>query len=86
MTGTLKFQPGDLVTRDGSDVQRVIRMIADDTIEIECVKASAHGWCRIGEREINMARRYEFAGDVVDGRSDPAQNPAQIERFGSSSS
>lgn len=64
------FQGGDLVTRDGTDVQRVIYVNEDGTaIEVECVKAPSSGWCKVGEREYNMARRYDFASDVIDGEA-----------------
>jgi hypothetical protein len=62
-----RFKIGDLVTRDGSDIQRVIAVDEDGfCIEVECIKPPALGWCKAGETEYNLARRYEFAGDVID--------------------
>lgn len=63
-----QFRIGDLVTRDGSDVQRVVDINeAGDLIEVECLKAPSDSWCQIGEREWNLARRYSFAGPVIEG-------------------
>jgi hypothetical protein len=59
------FEVGDLVTRDGSDRQRVI-WAGDDLIEVECIVAPAGGWCEVGDRECNLARRYEHAGPIVE--------------------
>lgn len=55
-----RYGIGDLVTRDGTDVQRVISLDGDgaDTGEFECVKAPASGWCKVGEIEFNLTRRY----------------------------
>lgn len=77
------FQPGDIVTRDGTDVQRVVSTDGTDTyepqmIEVECIKeplgwlredgvTREPPWMRKGEREINLARRYEYAADAIDG-------------------
>ena len=55
------FHVGDLVTRDGTDVHQVIDAGNGQLITVECVKAPADGWCAVGEREDNLARRYEFA-------------------------
>jgi hypothetical protein len=78
MTIETDFKVGDLVTRDGTDVQRVIE--ADEgygNITVVCVKAplgwpnddGTHGepWCKVGDVESNLARRYSFAGDIVEG-------------------
>lgn len=57
---TLIFDVGDLVTRDGTDVHRVIR--ADDgygAIRVLCVKAPVSGWCKVGDIEDNLSGRYK---------------------------
>lgn len=62
------FQKGDLVTRDGSDVHRVIE--EDEgygNITVLCIKAPVSGWIKVGETEQNLSGRYSYAGDVVDG-------------------
>lgn len=61
-----KFKVGDLVTRDGTDVQRVLE-VDDDyfCIKVECIRAPLSGWCRVGEIESNLSRRYDYAGYVV---------------------
>lgn len=68
---TPHFRVGDIVTRDGADLQRVISTNGDDQqgpdmIEVECIrepatdKLSPIPWCRLGEREDNLARRYSY--------------------------
>lgn len=64
------FQVGDLVSRDGTDVQRVTK--ADDgygCIIVVCVKAPVGGWCKVGDEEHNISRRYSFAGDVIESEA-----------------
>lgn len=62
------FQIGDLVSRDGTDVQRVTRVDDDGhCITVVCVRAPLTGWCKVGDMEDNLTRRYSFAGDVIDG-------------------
>jgi hypothetical protein len=75
----IKFKVGDLVTRDGTDIHRVIE--ADDgsgLILVECVKeplgfleedgvTRGAPWTRKGERESNLTRRYSFAGAELEG-------------------
>jgi hypothetical protein len=73
----LPFKVGDLVTRDGTDVHRVVDMNEHgDLMEVECVKepagfrnedgTRAEPWVRVGEREWNLPRRYEHAGEIID--------------------
>lgn len=68
---TPHFRVGDIVTRDGTDLQRVISTNGDDQhapdmIAVECIKDPATDelspipWCRLGEREENLARRYSY--------------------------
>jgi hypothetical protein len=67
MSDDPKFQVGDLVTRDGSDVQRVTEVDNDYfCLTVECIRAPNGGWCKVGDVEHNLSRRYDFAGDVVD--------------------
>ncbi len=60
MSDIPKFKVGDLVTRDGSDVQRVTYVSEDfmliDTI---CVEPGDQGWCKVGDTENNISWRYE---------------------------
>ncbi|MBN8973151.1 MAG: hypothetical protein J0H51_14180 [Rhizobiales bacterium] len=74
------FRVGDIVTRDGSDRQRVIGTDADGddaptTITVECIKEpntdelSPAPWCRVGETEFNLARRYSYADNTIDGQA-----------------
>lgn len=62
-----QFQPGDLVTRDDTDVHRVIRTIGDGLIEVVCLRPPRDGWCAVGDVEINLASRYDRAGGLIDG-------------------
>jgi hypothetical protein len=76
--GWTVFKVGDLVTRDGTDIQRVVEVdCGGQTITVECVReplgwleedgvTRSEPWCRVGEREFNMARRYQFASEVID--------------------
>lgn len=59
-------------------MHRVIEVDDDeDLIDVECIKEPEGGpypdgtpyepWIRLGEQECNFARRYEFAGQLVDG-------------------
>lgn len=54
-----RFRKGQRITRDGTDEHVVIAVIDDITIEVECVVAPTTGWCKVGERDTNLARRYE---------------------------
>jgi len=56
-----RYGVGSLVTRDGTDVQRVISLDGDraDTGEFECLKAPDSGWCKVGDIEFNLTRRYD---------------------------
>jgi hypothetical protein len=67
------FEVGDIVTRDGTDRQRVIEVDDDGMcMEVECIQAPApysegeKPWCEVGEREHNLQRRYTYADDAVD--------------------
>lgn len=50
---------GDYVTRGGDDVHRVQDLTPDQyAAEFVCVVAPASGWCKVGDVEYNLARRY----------------------------
>ncbi len=67
-----KFKVGDLVTRDGTDIQKVVGKNADDQIEVECIVPPTGGWCQVGEREWNLARRYVHVRDIpIEGKIVP---------------
>lgn len=54
------FRVGDYVSRDGTDVHRVVYLQDDFQCgEFECVIAPATGWIKVGETEFNLTRRYE---------------------------
>lgn len=73
-----QFKVGDLVSRDGTDVQRVTEINeAGDLITVVCIEeppgfleddgTRGEPWCKVGETETNLARRYQYAGDLIDG-------------------
>ena len=68
--GWTVYKVGDLVTRDGTDIHRVTAVNdGGQMIVVECVKPAASGSCEIGETESNLALRYEYAGDVIEGEA-----------------
>jgi hypothetical protein len=61
------FMVGDLVSRDGTDLQEVIETNEEDApdyppdlITVRCIRAPMDGWCTVGEEESNLARRYNL--------------------------
>jgi len=63
--GNRYFEVGDLVTRDGTDIHRVVSHngsdgYAPDGFTVVCVKAPADGCTEVGEEEFNVCRRYEW--------------------------
>lgn len=60
------FRVGDIVTRDGSDLQRIDAINdARDLIDVTCIRAPRSGWCVVGETESNIARRYSYPPDLT---------------------
>lgn len=71
------FKPGDFVTRDGTDIHRVLSINeAGDLIDVVCVKAALGylnddgtrdaPWCEIGDTESNLTRRYDFCDPAIE--------------------
>lgn len=55
------FRVGDIVTRDGTDRQRIIKIDHGwGSLTVECITAPATGWMKVGEREENLIRRYSY--------------------------
>lgn len=61
------FVVGDIVTRDGVDEHLILdtfeegeKDYAPDLILVRCIKAPPGFWCRVGEEETNLARRYHL--------------------------
>ena len=80
------FKVGDIVTRDGTDLQRILEINeAGDLITVECIKeplgwlnddgTRGEPWCRLGDREDNLARRYSHAGNVIEGEIAVSSRP-----------
>lgn len=64
------FQPGDLVTRPGAGIRRVISASGrGGLVETECVRATGSCSCRSGHRELNLAHRYEYLGPANAGET-----------------
>lgn len=57
----MKFHVGEVVTRDGTDRHIVIEIGDYNDITVECIRAPKTGWCKIGEKETNLAGRYILA-------------------------
>lgn len=57
--GPIKYEPGDLVTRDGSDLH-VIESIDYDymIMTVRCIKEPDDKWIEFDETEDNLIRRY----------------------------
>jgi len=60
------FKVGDIVTQGDGD-RHIIEAINDagDVIDVCCTVGA--DWCKPGDRESNLARRYWHAGDIVEG-------------------
>lgn len=55
------FKVGDVITRSGDDRQRVLSIAHEwGIMEVQCIKAPASGWCKVGENESNLISRYSF--------------------------
>ncbi len=56
-----KFKVGDIITRDGTD-----RHIVEEVwyygamLTVRCTKEPEDHWISVGERENNLARRYDY--------------------------
>lgn len=61
------FKVGDIVSRDGSDRQKVIEVneFPPDMIHVECIREPREPWCEVGDREWNMANRYHLIERAV---------------------
>lgn len=88
-----EFKVGDLVSRDGTDVQRITEINeAGDLITVVCVEeplgfleedgTRGEPWCKVGETETNLARRYQYAGDVIDGATGRPKGASDITFLG----
>lgn len=74
--GNRFFEVGDLVTRDGTDIHRVVDHNgsdghAPDGMTVVCVKAPSGGWTKVGEEEFNVCRRYEWLDEAIEGETKP---------------
>ena len=60
------WQVGDIVSRDGTDEQEIIKIeYKRDLMTVKCIKEpvafeNAEPWCKLGEEENNLIRRYTF--------------------------
>jgi hypothetical protein len=75
-----EFKVGDLVTRDGTDIQRVIVVGDYNDITVECIRAPDSGWMKVGETELNLAGRYQRV-DVVERKVTPEEIITELKEF-----
>ena len=73
------FQVGDIVTRDGTDLQKVVEISdSGDLMLVECIRAPVgyrqedgtrgEPWCEVGDQEWNLPRRYSYPDHLtIDG-------------------
>lgn len=63
------WRVGDIVTRDGNDEQEILAIDAEGPnalLFVRCVKeppiyeGATEPWCRLGDEESNLVRRYRF--------------------------
>lgn len=60
------WQVGDIVTRDGSDLQQILEMNEPkDLMNFCCIKEPSSGWAKIGDCEWNVPWRYDFEARPV---------------------
>lgn len=70
--GNRFYEVGDLVTRDSTDVHRVVDHNgsdghAPDGMTVVCIKAPSQPWTEVGEEEFNTCRRYSPVGEEDEG-------------------
>lgn len=76
-----KFEPGDIVTRGGDDLQRVLDVDEEGfCMTVVCIRAPASGWCKVGEEEHNLCRRYSFPSDAIEGVRSREESPICLPR------
>lgn len=57
----MSFNVGNIVTRDGTDEQLVLEVYNDsECITVKCIKEPIAKWCKLGDEEFNLSRRYDF--------------------------
>lgn len=64
------YWPGDLVTRDGTDLHEVIERTGYAAVVVRCVRAPKTSWIKVGETELNLSGRYQLVSSA--GRKAPA--------------
>lgn len=79
MSMAIPFKVGDIVSRDGTDLQRILEINdAGDLMLVECIReplgslnddgSRGESWLKVGEQEWNLPRRYQFAGPVIEAK------------------
>ena len=61
------FRVGDVVTRDGTDLQRISEISSPDLMLFVCIREPAGDppWCRVGEDEWNVPWRYSYPDELT---------------------
>jgi hypothetical protein len=63
-----RFEVGDIVTRGDGDRHRIVSITEDRfSMDVECIKAphDSMPWCKVGEVESNLCRRYVYPHDLL---------------------
>lgn len=84
--GNRFYEVGDLVTRDGTDVHRVVdhngsEGHAPDGMTVVCIKAPSEPWTEVCEEEFNVCRRYDPVGEEDEGPFVPLHELLAAQRF-----
>ena len=59
--GDIPYEVGDIVSRVGSDEQRITKIdYSGMSISVVCIKRPHDGFCEVGDEEDNVIRRYSF--------------------------
>lgn len=62
----MKFQVGDIVSRDGTDLHRITEVTdCGDAISVVCIRAPRDGWCKVGHEEFNMSNAYHYPRELT---------------------
>ncbi|CAM5762040.1 hypothetical protein [Bosea minatitlanensis] len=84
------FQPGDEVTRDGTDIHVVVDTngcdkYAPDGMTVRCTKeplgylnddgTRSDPWTKIGEEEFNICSRYDFVDPAIEALKPKPEPP-----------
>jgi len=68
-TCTKTWGVGDIVTKDGSDKQKIVSIDHYwDVFEVECILEPREPWIKLGERETNLCSKYTLVEKYTEER------------------